>query len=239
MQKVASYILERTNDLQWPDARTAEGDRLRAVIEAWLKSKGAVSVDGTGTYVAVDGSDARYQVTTVVDGERSWRMFELSEVTPEGRKFVTSVSVTVGHTNIVVFVTMEVGSVATSITRIEVDSKCPKVVRDLLAQPGGWFHGASRLHGLSHVDGFDAGEALALEIQCADRTIPFVVVSQVLDTTALPKLDEKLAHDLAGIANVYRIDDAAAWALTDVLRKPLSTPPVPTSRETGSLSNLV
>jgi hypothetical protein len=110
MQKVAAYILERTEDLQWPDARKAEGDRLRAVIEAWLKSKGASSVDGTGTYAAVDGSDASYQVTAVVDGERSWRMFELSEVTPEGRKFVTSVSVTVGHKNVVVFVTMEVGS---------------------------------------------------------------------------------------------------------------------------------
>lgn len=223
MQKVAAYILERTEDLQWPDARKAEGDRLRAVIEAWLKSKGASSVDGTGTYAAVDGSDASYQVTTVVDGERSWRMFELSEVTPEGRKFVTSVSVTVGHKNVVVFVTMEVGSVATSITRIEVDPKCPKVVRDLLAQPGGWFHGASRLRGLSQVDGFDTGEALALEIQNEERTIPFVVVSRVLGTTALPKLDEKLAHDLAGVANVYSIDEDASWALTDVLRKPLST----------------
>lgn len=223
MQTVAAYILERTEDLQWPDARKAEGDRLRAVIEAWLKSKGASSVDGTGTYAAVDGSDASYQVTTAVDGERSCRMFELSEVTPEGRRFVTSISVTVGHKNVVVFVTMEVGSVATSITRIEVDPKCPKVVRDLLARPGKWFHGASRLCGLSQVDGFDAGETLALEIQNKERTIPFVVVSRVLGTTALPKLDEKLADDLAGVANVYSIDEDASWALTDVLRKPLST----------------
>ena len=223
MQKVAAYILERTKDPPSPDARKAEGDRLRAVIEAWLKNKGASSVDGTGTYVAVDGSDASYQVTTVVDGERSWTMFELSEVTREGRKFVTLVSVTVGHKNVVVFVTMEVGSVTTSITRIEVDPKCPKVVRDLIAHPGEWFHGASRLRYLSQVDGFDAGVALALEIQNEERTIPFVVVSRILDTTALPKLDEKLAHDLAGVANVYCIDEGASWALTDVLRKPLST----------------
>lgn len=223
MQKVAAYILERTEELQWPDARKAEGDRLRAVIEAWLESKGASSLDGTGTYAAVDGSDASYQVTTVVDGERSWRMFELCEITQEGRKFVTSISVTVSHKNVVVFVTMEVGSVATSITRIEVDPKCPKVVRDLLAQPGRWFHGASRLRGLSHVNGFDAGEALALEIQNKDRTLPFVVVSRVGGQTALPRLDEKLAQDLAGVANVYSLNEDASWALTDVLRKPLST----------------
>lgn len=223
MQKVAAYILERNEDLLWPAARKTEGDRIRTVIESWLKSKGASSVDSTGTYAAVDQSNASHQVTTVVDGERSWRMFELSEVTSEGRKFVTSVSVTVGHKNVVVFVTMEVGSVATSITHIEVDPKCPKVVRELLSQPGGWFHGASRLRLLSQVDGFDAGESLALEIQNQDRTVPFVVVSRVFGTPALPNLDANLAHDLAGVANVYCVDDAAAWALTDVLRKPLST----------------
>lgn len=179
MQRVAAYILERTEDLQWPDARKAEGERLRTVIESWLKRKGASSVDGCGTYAAVDGSDVSHQVTTAIDGARSWRMFELSEVTREGRKFVTSVSVTVGNKNVVVYVTMEVGTVATSVTRIEVDPKCPQVVRDLHSQPGGWFHGASRLCVLSQVAGFDAGESLALELQNQERTIRFVVVSRL------------------------------------------------------------
>lgn len=223
MQRVAAYILERPADFEGPEARRAEGDRLRRVIEGWLTSKGATSVDGTGTYVAVDCSDARFRVSSVVDGERSWRMFELSEVTPEGRKFVTTVTVTVGQTKVFVFATLEVGSVATLITRIDVDTKCPKVVRDLLAQPGRWSHGGSRLQQLSMVDSFEAGEALALQIQDKDRTIPFVVVSRVQGLTALPRLDEKLAHDLAGVANVFSIGEPASWALTDVLRKPLST----------------
>lgn len=223
MQKVAAYILERSDDLEWPEARKAEGDRLGTVVEAWLKSKGSASIGGTGTYEAVDGSHATYRVTTAADGQRSWRMFELSEVTPEGRRFVTTVSVTVGHNNVVVFVTMEVGSVATSITRIEVDPRCPRIVRDLLLQPGAWFHGASRLRILSQVNGFDAGESLALKIQNKDRTIPFVVVSRVHGSTALPNLDEKLANDLAGVANVFSVDEDASWALTDILRKPLST----------------
>ncbi len=223
MQKVAAYILERSEEPHGPDARKEEGDRLRATIEAWLNSKGASSVAGSGTYAAVDGSDARHQVTTVVHGDRSWTMLQLSEVTPEGRKFVTWVSVTVGHKKVVVFVTMEVGSVSSSITHIEVDPKCPKVIRDLLALPDGWFHGTTRLHMLSRVEGFDGGESLALEILKQDRSIPFVVVSRVLGTAALPKLDEKLAYDLAGVANVYSIDEDASWALTDVLRKPFST----------------
>jgi len=223
MQRVAAYILERAADCRSPEARKTEGDRLRAVIEAWLKGKGSTSLDGAGNYVAIDGSDANCRVSTIVDGERSWRMFELSEVTPEGRKFVTTVSVTVGNKNVVVFVTMEVGSVATLITRIEVDAKCPKVVRDLLAQPGSWCHGASPLQSLTKLDGFEAGESLGLEIQHANRTIPSVVVSRVQGQLALPRLDQWLANDLAGVANVYSVDEPASWALTDILRKPLST----------------
>ena len=223
MQRVAAYILERAEDRQSPETRKAEGDRLRAVIEAWLTGKGSTSLDGAGNYAAVDGSDANCRVSAVIDGERSWEMFELSEVTPEGRKFVTAVSVTVGHKKVVVFVTMEVGWVATLITRIEVDAKCPRVVRDLLAEPGSWYHGASPLQPLSKLNGFEAGESLGLEIQHDKRTIPFVVVSRVQGQLALPRLDERLANDLAGVANVYNVDETASWALTDILRKPLST----------------
>lgn len=76
------------------------------------------------------------------------------------------------------------------------------------------------MRGLSQVDGFDAGEALALEIQNEERAVPFVVVSRVLGTTALPKLDEKLAHDLAGVANVYSIDEDASSPTLDPPRLP-------------------
>lgn len=222
MQKLAAYILERTEGLQRREDRKAEGERIRAVIEAWLKSKGSSSVEEIGTYSAVDGSDASYRVMSASDDDRSWTMFELAEVTQEGRRFITTVSVTVGGKNVVVFVTMEVGSVSTLITRFEVDPKCPKVIRDLMAQPGTWYHGASRLRFLSQVEGFDAGELLALEIQAPDRTIPFVVVSKLDGQTVLRALDEKLANDLAGVANVYTVDEDASWALTDILRKPFS-----------------
>ena len=222
MQKIAAYLLERKDDLQWPDARAAEAKRIRAVIERWLAAKGASPGPGGGAYAAVDGSEASYRVTNAVDGNRSWAWFELTEINSEGRKFVANVSVTVGHLGVFVFITMEVGSVATQINRIDVNPLCPKVVRDLLAVPGNWYHGASRLRMLTRVDGFDAGELLALEIQNAERTVPFVVVSRTRDRVVLPKLDEKLAFDLAGVANVYTIDEEASWALTDALRQSLS-----------------
>lgn len=50
----------------------------------------------------------------------------------------------------------------------------------------------------------------------------YLVVSSDGGRAALKRLDDRLAYDLAGIANVFTIDDDAAWALTDVLGKPLS-----------------
>lgn len=223
MQRLAAYILERAEDLRSPEERKAEGDRLRAVVLAWLKSKGSTSSDGSGSYVATDGSDASCRESTVVDGVRSLTLFELSEITKDGRKYVTMVSITVGSKKVFVFVTMEVGSVTMLIAPVEADAKCPRVVRDLFAQFGNWFHGASLLRQLTPVAGFEAGASLGQEIQDVYRTIPIVVVSRPKGRLALPRLDELIAHDLAGLANVYSADEAASWALTDTLRKPLST----------------
>lgn len=226
MRKVAAYILERTEGLEWLEARTAEGERLQGVVDAWLKTKGgSPTAAGAGTFKALDGSEATYIATEARDGDRSWRMVELSEVTPEGRKFVTSVSVTVGASKVVVFITMAVGAVETSISRVDHDARCPQVVRNLLdlELPGPWRHGASRLLPLSKVDGPDEGETLALELLNEERTVPFVVVSRTAGHPALPRLDEELARDLRGLANVYSIDEEASWALTDYLRHPLST----------------
>lgn len=224
MQRVAAYLLERYEDLEWPEARRAEGDRIIRVVEQWIRRKGGVSTGAdTGTYDAVDGSDARYRIDRASDGDRLWSLFELTEVTPQGRCFVTSVSVTVGSRSVFVFAAMEVGNLGPAVNTVDVDPKCPRVVRDLLGLPGVWRHGASRLYELSRVDGFEAGEGLALGIQNPDRTIPFVVVSRVGGEPALPMLDEHLAFDLAGLANVYSVDKDASWALSDRLRTPFST----------------
>jgi hypothetical protein len=66
MQRLAAYILERAEDVRSPEERKSEGDRLRAVGLAWLST----SSDGSGSYVATDGSDADCRVITVVDGAR-------------------------------------------------------------------------------------------------------------------------------------------------------------------------
>ena len=222
MQKVAAYLLERRDGLQWPEARKAEGEKVCKAIEAWLQSKGATGDDDGGSYESEDGSRAEWRVYRAQDGDRSWAMYRLDETTQDGRRFSASLSVTVGAKTVVLYATLEVGSVSTQVSPIDADPKCPRVVRNLLGLEGAWYHRESRLRGLKHVRGFDEGETLALEINHAERTVPFVVISTVSGHPALPRLDERLAYDLAGLANVFTVDEAASWALTDNLRKPLS-----------------
>ncbi|RMD80944.1 MAG: hypothetical protein D6815_13020 [Candidatus Dadabacteria bacterium] len=222
MQKVAAYLLERRDGLQSSEARKAEGKKICKAIETWLKAKGATGDDDGGSYTSEDGSKAEWCVDRSQDGDRCWTRYRLDETTEGGRRFSASLSVTVGAKTVVLYVTLEVGSVATQVNPIQVDPRCPKVVRDLLELPGAWYHRESRLRRLTHIRGFDEGERLALEIKHADRTVPYVVVSTVSGHSALERLDDRLAYDLAGLANVFTVDEAASWALTDMLRKPLS-----------------
>lgn len=223
MQKVGAYLLERRDGMEWLDARSAEAARICTVIEDWLRTKGASDIDaGGGSYDAVDGSEAKFEVVRATDGGRKWTLYRLIEVTTDGRRFDASLSVTAGATSVAVYTTLEVGSVAAQINQVEVDPRCPKVIRTLLEAEGTWHHGASRLRGLTEVTGFDDGEALALDIKYEQRSVPYVVVSAVDGAIAIDGLDDKLAYDLAGTANVFTVDEGASWALTDTLRKPLS-----------------
>lgn len=222
MQKIAAYLLERRDEMNWPEARATEAARLRAEVSSWLLSKGANAIGPSGTYVSEDGSHATFTVEEADDGDQSWWMVHLVEVTTQSRRFDTAISITNRAHGVAVYATMEAGSNSTTISRVEADPRCPRVLRELLKLPGRWFHGTSELRGLRVVKGFDAGEGLAAEIKDPERTVPILVVSEDAAGTALPDLHTSLDFDLAGLANVVLVDTDAAWALTDELGKGLS-----------------
>lgn len=220
MQKVVAYLLERRDGMEWPEARAAEAKRIRAEVEKWLTSKGA-SLNGTptGTFEPEDDSTGEFQMEEAVDGDRSWWYLRLQEDAKDGGRFLTTLSVTTHTAGVSVFLAMETGWTTSRIVPDTVAPKCPKVVRSLLALEGTWYHAAwplrwSRLE----IKGFDAGEALVAEIERPERSVPLVVVSKDQQgKTVLPELDDRLARDLAGLANVVVVDEDASWALTDVL----------------------
>lgn len=217
MQKVAAYLLERLDDMEWPEARLAEADRLKAKVESWLQSKGASNPGPAGTYEPEDGSAGTFRIQEAADGDRTWWMVDLQEDTPQGRRFSVSASITAGTDRVSVYITLETGWTTSQVMPVSVDPRCPRIVRDLIQLPGRWFHGASLLSQSKSVTGFDEGDTLVREIEFADRLLPIVTISRHDGDVALPDLDTKLGHDLIGLANVFVLDEGASWALTDDL----------------------
>lgn len=222
MQKVAAYLMERYDGMKWPEARLSEATELKAQVEHWLRSKGVAEIAPSGVYQAEDGSHATFAIEEAADGDRTWWLARLQEVTEAGRRFLATVSITNGSDKVSVYATLEVGSDVTLVSPFEVDPRCPKVIRTLLARPGRWHHGFTELRQLRRLQGFEAGEGLAAEIKHPERTVPFVVITEVDQTVVIPQLDRTLAYDLAGIANIVVLDSDAAWALTDHLGRRLS-----------------
>lgn len=217
MQKVAAYLLERRDEMEWPEARADQAARAKAMVEKWLRSKDASAIGSTGTYAPEDGSAGSFKIQEAADGDRTWWMVELQEDTTEGRRFSVGLSVTAGKGRVSVYATLETGSTTTHVMPVSADPRCPRIVRDLLRLAGPWSHGDSLLSQLRFVRGFEEGEALVHEIDYASRSVPIVAISKYEGEIALPDLDSKLADDLAGLANVFVLDEDAAWALTDIL----------------------
>ncbi len=222
MQKVAAYLLERYDGMNWPEARSSEAENLKSQVESWLRSKGASEIASTGIYKAEDGSPATFSIEEAADGDRTWWMARLQEVTPGGRRFLAAVSITNGSAKVSVYTTLEVGSDVTLVNPFDVDPKCPKIIRTLLQNQERWCHGFTEIQNLRQLRGFEAGEGLAAEIKHPDRTVPFIVITEGKQGIAIPRLDESLSYDLAGIANVVVLDSNATWALTDHLGPSLS-----------------
>ncbi len=222
MQKVAAYLLERRDSLEWPESRKDEAQRIKHTVLEWLHEKGASRISFEGAFQPEGNSKGTYSIEEAIDKGRSWWLLRLQEQSPNDQCFTTSLSITVGAEIVSVYLTMETGWTKSRIMPIAADPRCPKIVRSLLALSNNWYLGSSVIYPLRHVRGFDDGEALATEISMPNRSIPIIIVSLDNYECALPKLDEKLAFDLAGLANVVTLDDEASWAITDSLGKPFS-----------------
>lgn len=222
MQKTAAYLLERVEGVGGLEGRRRIATDVRDCVEAWLRSKGGSGVGANGEYRAEDGSTGTWSRHRADDGDRSWTLLRLDERSAEGRHVAAYISTTETDERVLVYATIEVGSDESGVRIVEADSRCPRVVREVLNRFGPWNHGDTRLQGRVQVLGFGGGAGFADDLTDPERTVPIVVVSEDGDDVVLPRLDEKLAYDLAGLANVVRVDADAAWGITDVVGRSLS-----------------
>lgn len=216
MQKVAAYLLERRG-LDSAVARQRVEEQVKASVRNWLRSKHGDPTAPSGTYLPEDASTGRYRIVEATHDGSAWWMLELHEDSKSSRRFSVAVSLTRTPGRVSVYVTLETGWTTTQIMPVDVDPRCPRIVRDLLALPEPWYHGSSLLQERQRIKGFDEGERVAAEIADPTRTVPILVVSAERGYCSLPDLDSKLGHDLVALANVVVVDDEASWALRDTL----------------------
>ena len=222
MRKVGAYLLERRLETSLAAARRAELERILAVIVKWMNTKGLAEdkMAEAGSFTLRDGRTMVYESERVELDDAGWHILKLEQPIDGGASFRTVVSVTDAGQTVVVYCTLEVG-LAVELSRISpvpFDPYCPKFIRDLLSLSGDWFHGSSKLFPrVQSLSGEESGNWLVQEILDVKRHVPLVVISEDEGFVLHDELETRLAFDLAGLANVYRIDADASWVITEEL----------------------
>lgn len=220
MPEVAAYLLEATE----LDA-TGVAERAVAVeqaVQVWLTSKGAADASAdTGAFDSLSGGSGRFNWVHHETSAGRLSELRLEEDSREGQVFTTTIAILVQAGKISTYVTLAVASTESVIVPVRIDPRCPAIVRQLLETFTDWsLSGDSLGRGepASFV-GSDAGRALAKRLGSPDRALPVVVVSENDGDTVWSGLEKMLAYDLAGLAEVCRVNEYASWALTEVMGK--------------------
>lgn len=221
MQTLSAYLLDRPNlTLNQAATRATE---VVAVVDAWLQEKRACGTgDDTGKFrsltVGGEGSFRRRRYR----GEKGVvEELRLEEPSGDGQRFTTAVYIAALSNRVAVYLTLDVVNIESVVAPAYTDPRCPAIVRSLLERFPDWELTGDSLGSPAPttVFGRDAAVDLVANLTDPARKLPLVVVSQVDGAPVFPNLADRLAYDLAGLAHVVEIDEAAAWHLTDEMGK--------------------
>ncbi len=217
MPEVAAYLLESVA----PDVEE-RASTVEATVLEWLSSKGAEDPGmDAGTFDSLSGGHGRFAWVRLETDSGRLLELRLEENSLQGQSFTTTVACLVELDKLSLYVTMAVTSTESVIVPMYLDPRCPAVVRQLLELFPDWMLNGDAIGQGERVDvvGADAGRVLAGRLQSASRALPIVVVSENDGDTVWSGLEKMLAYDLAGLAEVCRVNKYASWALTEVLGK--------------------
>ena len=222
MQTLSTFLLE-TDALGEEQQLEHRFDAVCECISDWLVSKGVKdSTQSSGDFESLtrDG-DGRFLREKLSPSVGMLEQSILIERSRSGQTFTTRLVATAFNRKVSVFCSLAVENISSLIAPIPNDPRCPAIVRTLLDRFPDWKLNKTPL-GTSKPDvqrGDLAGRKLANDIRHEDRSTPIIVVSEIEGETLWPRLSEELGYDLAALAHVVRVDDSAAWALTDELGK--------------------
>lgn len=204
MRQVAAYRIDTASDGTTSDQLLNEFSQ--AVVD-WLSSKGTLAEDLSSlilpTGVVADLKHRRISSESGLAGEWS-----LHESIPGGA-FRTRIRATAAKSGL--SATIQLSTASSDMTPVSRVPHTPRLLQNLLLGDRKW-----KLHGwplhatpLALTGTPGGAEAVSL-ITSADRPIPLIAISEEQGFILHPDLDTRLARELAGVAQVIRIDDGAS-----------------------------
>ncbi|MBM5456401.1 hypothetical protein H8F21_02325 [Pseudomonas sp. P66] len=221
MQSLAAYLLERTVNSE--DEKISLIAETRKHLSNWLKEKGVADPAGSsGEFKSISSSETgHYKRETAVSNDEILEQIRLEESPRNNQIFFTNVAFATSKTRFFVYITLSATTKTSIISPISIDARCPSILRDILRNGTQWKVGNYLVpHGdRVQIKGDEKGLELAHYLKSSTRIFPVVVVSEYEGEQIWRGLGRKIAHDLAGLAQIYEVDDKASWAITDVIEK--------------------
>jgi hypothetical protein len=216
MRRVACYVA--TSALQADESPDQALGATSAIVSRWIDAKGIrKGFEATDVVRLPDGREGRlvcqqYRAAGVVHD------IQLTEPIDSG-SFLTRISLGVRDRVLTVFVELRAGGESLLVRPVPVDVRCPEVYRTIL-ESRDWFAGGAPVRATPmQFDGPRGASTLVRVLQHHDRNLPVVAVSTMDGNSVVPDLAAMLARDLAGLAIIATVDEAASWTLTQELGK--------------------
>ena len=214
MRKVAAYTMESVSGDS--EAANSAYDFASTTIGKWLSSKGERGAEDDDNFIFKDGHAGRIIDFQEDTSEGCLRTIVLLEHIESG-VFETRIVLGRTKTGCAIFSELRAASVPGLLSPFQYDVRRPKFVTDLLAGEKDWYLGETLLPGRPmYFRGAQGAINLARLIWHVDRSVPFIVISTEGGRSITDNFVENVYSDLAGLAIVGAVDEAAAWGLTDL-----------------------
>lgn len=220
MQVLTAYRLE-AKDLT-PEIRSERALRIGQLVDSWLSSKGVEQPAAeAGSFRSLTpGATAKFSRQITRQGSDFVEELLLVERASDVQVYLTRLVVASLPTLFAVSASVVARNVGNVIAPTPFSARCPGIIRSILRDQGPWtLNGAPVPVGIpTRFRGDPGGTELSRLITSQDRSLPVVVISDLdADEELWEGLDKKIAFDLAGLAIVVSIDQAAAWSLSERL----------------------
>lgn len=206
MRRLAGFSLEATHTDR-PRAET-----VNEVVQRWLSGKGTPQGADPASFTLTDGRQARCERSETLSDDGLVYRTVLREPMHNGKgTFVTEIEVIEWHDGVAV--SSILSSASEGFVPQWIDVRRPRFIDELLRLPSTWTYRGTTLSARPlRLDGDGAIDLIWND----SRSVPVVVISNEWGADLHPSLAGDLASDLAGVALVASIDQAASWRITAV-----------------------